>query len=309
MTTPGIPNEFSLSTTCFGTRLTSIQDQIFAAVGMGFRRLELGLAESPASMDGLLESQRETGVTIPSLVAGCRDPLNGSMAVDRLSSLDPVLRERALNAVRRHERLARTWGCRTLVVRGSRIEDPVLSRRARALERRLAERHTEPDPALLREDVRDFVKEVARQGHHQAQEFCRSLHTLLCEVPDVKLALEPGRHIDDLLCFDVMGWVLDDLAPRGLSYWHDVGYIHARESLGLPDQGMWLEAYGQHMAGIHLQDAADAETEMPVGLGEVDFHLLREYVPRGAERVVEIGPCHGRAEILSSVQFLVEHGF
>ena len=44
MTTPGIPNDYSLSTTCFGTRLPNIQDQIFAAVGMGFRRLELGLA-------------------------------------------------------------------------------------------------------------------------------------------------------------------------------------------------------------------------------------------------------------------------
>ena len=63
MTTPGIPNNYTLSTTCFGARLGNIQDQIFAAVGMGFRRLELGLAESPPSMEGLLESQRETGVT------------------------------------------------------------------------------------------------------------------------------------------------------------------------------------------------------------------------------------------------------
>ena len=80
MTTPGIPNNYSLSTTCFGSRLGNIQDQIFAAVGMGFRRLELGLAEAPPSMEGLEDSRRETGVTIPSLVAGCRDPLNGSMA-------------------------------------------------------------------------------------------------------------------------------------------------------------------------------------------------------------------------------------
>ena len=96
MTTPGIPNDYSLSTTCFGTRLGNIQDQIFAAVGMGFRRLELGLAETPPSMEGLEDSRRETGVAIPSLVAGCRDPLNGRMAVERLGSLVSEERDRAL---------------------------------------------------------------------------------------------------------------------------------------------------------------------------------------------------------------------
>ena len=286
-----------------------MQDQIFAAVGMGFRRLELGLTEAPAAMDGLLESQRETGVTIPSLVAGCRDPLNGSMAVDCLGSLDEGLRERALNAVRRHMRLARNWGCRTIVVRGSRVEDQALSREARTIEERIADKGKESDSGVLREDVLAFVRRLAVGIQGQVEQFCRSLHTLLQEDPDITFALEPGRDIDDLLGFDTVGWVLDDLSHRGLSYWHDVGHIHRRETLGLPRQGKWLEAYGARMAGIHLQDAANDETEMPVGLGEVDFKLLREYVPKGAERVLEIAPSHGRAEILTSVQFLVDHGF
>jgi len=44
VTAPGIPNELVLSTSCFGSRLTSIEDQAFAAVAMGFRLIELGLA-------------------------------------------------------------------------------------------------------------------------------------------------------------------------------------------------------------------------------------------------------------------------
>ena len=95
MTTPGIPNDYTLSTTCFGTRLTAIQDQIFAAVGMGFRRIELGLADAPATMEGLEDSQRETGVTIPSMMVGCRDPLNGHMAFQRLGSLNDEECDRA----------------------------------------------------------------------------------------------------------------------------------------------------------------------------------------------------------------------
>jgi hypothetical protein len=60
---------------------------------------------------------------------------------------------------------------------------------------------------------------------------------------------------------------------------------------------------------VHLQDASEEEAEMPIGTGEVDFKLLGEYLPKIAQRVLEIGPRHGRAEILASVQYLLEHGF
>ena len=305
MTTPGIPNEYSLSTTCFGSRLASIQDQIFAAVGMGFRRIELGLAETPPSMDGLEDSQRETGVVIPSLVVGCRDPLNGSMAVERLSSLVPEETERALNSVRRHIRLAQQWGCNTIVVRGSKIEDPATRREAHALGLRLAK---EPDEEQeLQEEVLAFSQSVQKKSQRQIEQFCRSLFTLQQESPDLVIAVEPGRELDDILGFDAMGWVLEDL--ESLRYWHDVGRIHLREKRGLRSQGEWLDSYASRMCGIHLQDATETDAEMALGTGEVDFQGIGEYVPAGAEKVVEIGPSHGRAEILASVQFLLDNGF
>jgi sugar phosphate isomerase/epimerase len=304
VTTPGIPNDYSLSTTCFGTRLSSIQDQIFAAVGMGFRRLELGLHESPPSMDGLDESRRETGVTIPSMVVGCRDPLNGSMAVERLGSLVPEECERALNSVRRHVRLAQRWGCNTIVVRGAKVEDPQQKREAEALNARIARGN---ENGTLAEDVQGYVKRMQRKAYKQIEQFCRSLHLLAQESPTTVFAVEPGKEIDDLLGFDAMGWVLDDLAS--LKYWHDVGSIHQRARVGLTPQGQWLDAFSPRMLGVHLQDASSEEAEMPIGTGEVDFKLVAEYLPKDAERVLEIGPRHGRAEILASVQYLLDHGF
>ncbi len=308
MATPGIPNEYTLSTTCFGNRLASIQDQIFAAVGMGFRRLELGLTETPPSMDGLDDSCRETGVTIPSLVAGCRDPLNGKMAVERLGSLDEDECDRALNSVRRHVRLARTWGCRTVVVRGSKIEDLALRAEAKMIEARTLTCSEDNWPELA-DDVQDFVHRAQASSQRQIEQYCRSLHALMKEDADVFFAVEPGRDIDDLLGYEAVGWVLDDLPAERLGYWHDVGRIHMREQMSLPPQGKWLESFGSRMVGIHLQDAAQDETEMPLGLGEVDFKLVAEFTPKSAERVLDIAPRHGRAEILSSVQFLRDHGF
>jgi len=304
VTTPGIPNDYSLSTTCFGTRLGSIQDQIFAAVGMGFRRIELGLAEAPPSMDGLEESRRETGVTIPSMIVGCRDPLNGTMPVERLGSLVSEECERAMNSVRRHVRLAQRWGCNAIVLRGAKVEDPSLRREAEALEARVARGG---ENGQLREDVESFVRRMQRKSQRQVEQFCRSLHALAQETPGMTFAIEPGREIDDLLGFEAMGWVLDD--QPALKYWHDVGSIHQRQQLGLTPQGQWLDTLAPRMLGVHLQDATGDEAEMPIGAGEVDFKLLSEYLPKDAEKVLEIGPRHGRAEILASVQFLLDHGF
>jgi len=306
VTTPGIPNEYSLSTTCFGTRLPTIQDQIFAAVGMGFRRVELGLCESPPSMEGLEDSKRETAVSIPSMMAGCRDPMNGSMAVERLGSLHREECERGLNSIRRHVRLANAWGCNTVVVRGNKVELPSLKAEAEELIEEREENGLEPE---LKERFVAYVQRVQESSQAQIEQFCRSLHILTSEMPDTIFAIEPGRDIDDLLSFEATRWVLDDLKKREIHYWHDVGPIHLRQTLGLPHQGEWLDSFGSRMVGIHLQDAAANEAEMPVGLGEVDFKLLKEYVPKNAERVVQIDSTHGRAEILTSVRALVDLGF
>ncbi|MBM3975584.1 MAG: TIM barrel protein [Planctomycetes bacterium] len=307
MTAPGIPNDFTLSTRCFGGRLASIEDEVFAAAAMGFRRLELGLGDAVTNMDGLEESERETGVELRSMIVGCRDPQqNGGLASSKLGSLSSEARERALNSVRRHVRLARAWKCPLIIVRGSKTEDAKALKQALELEARIAR---EGRSAELRAEVLEFVVRLQKQGQRQVEHLCRSLHTLMQEHPDVKFAIEPGVDIDDLLGFDAMGWVLDDLAKLGLGYWHDVGRIHMRERVGLPGQAQWLSTYAPRMLGVHLQDAAEDEAERPLGLGEVDFRIVREALPRQVEKVLEIAPQHGRAQILQSVQFLLDRGF
>src|SRR5688572_10207133 len=157
---------------------------------MGFRRLELGLHEAPPSMEGLDESRRETGVTIPSMVVGCRDPLNGSMAAERLGSLVPDECERALHSVRRHVTLAQRWGCNAIRMRGAKVEDQLLKREAEALSQRIARGGENGE---VKEDVRGFAKRMQRKACKQVEQFCRSLHTLAQETPSTVFAVEPGR--------------------------------------------------------------------------------------------------------------------
>lgn len=306
MTQPGIPNDFALSTLCFGTRLRSIEDQAFAAVAMGFRQIELGLSDSPPTLNGFDDTRRETGVRVTSVVSGCLKPQAEKAACQLLASSSADEREQALGSVRRHIQLAQRLGAPVVVLRGSSVADPKLRHEAEQLHVKLVKDGLSEE---LAEQIRDFVQRVQRKGQRQIEYLCRSLHQLMSEFPATKVALEPGLHIDDLLSFEAMGWVLDDLEKHGLGYWHDVGRIHMRQKSGLPGQGQWLEAYGGRMVGIHLQDAADNEYQMPPGTGEVDFRLVGEYTPKTALKVLEIDQKHGRTEILGAVQFLNGKGF
>lgn len=306
MTQPGIPNEYALSTSCYGTRLKRIEDQAFAAVAMGFRRLELGICEAPVTLSGFEDSRRETGITVRSIVAGCLDPRTDMNSGSRLGSLSEDTRECAINSVRRHIRLAQRYGCPIVIIRGCELEDKALQEEGEKLHARIL-RETPSDE--LKEQVRDFVGRVTKKGQRQVDHLCRSLHQLRTEFPETKLAIESGESLIDLLNFETVGWVLEDLDKQGLAYWHDTGRTQLRERMGLPTQGQWLDTYAARMVGVHLQDSAEGTTEMPPGTGQVDFKLVAGYVPRTAEKVVEINSRHGRGEILAAVQFLVDHGF
>ncbi len=305
MTAPGIPNNYVLSTSCFGDRLRTIEDQAFAAVAMGFRAIELGLSESPVPLTGFEDTRRETGVRLAAVVAGCLRPRVERMPCTMLSSPRDEEREQAKLSIRRHIQLAQRLGAPVVVLRGSSIADPKLHSEAEDLNHRLAREGATDE---LREQVRAFVTRVQKKGQRQIDHLCRSLHSLRQEFPETRLALEAGVHIDDLLSFEGMGWVLDDLAKQDIGYWHDVGKIHLRELVGLQPQGQWLDTYASRMVGIHLHDAVEQESEMPPGLGQVDFKLIASYIPQAATRVVEVNPRHGRAEVLASVQFLNDLG-
>ncbi len=306
MTKPGIPNEYALSTACFGNRLATIEAQVFATIAMGFRRIELGLSENPVPLGGIEESRRETGVACNSLVAGCLNPKSENMSGTKLGSMDAELRDRAILSCRRHIQLAAKYACPTVILRGCELEDPSLRSEALILQAALVESGPKDG---LNEKIQAFAATAQKKGQHQVQHLCRSIHTLRREFPEIRLAVEPGRTFIDLLNYEAMEWVLEDLSEKELSYWHDTGAVHRREQVGLPGQGEWLERFGSRLIGTHLQDAVNNESELPPGLGEVDFKLVAEYTPDNIEKVIEIGPRHGRSEVLAAVSFLLDRGF
>jgi len=193
-------------------------------------------------------------------------------------------------------------------LRGCALENPKVERQADEF---LA-KHARVDSGnleLLQEETREFVRSVQAKAQRQIQHFCRSVHTLRKEFPETKLAIAPGNELNDLFGFDAVQWVLEDLAAHKVGYWHDTARIHRRGRLGVHDQGEWLDKFASRTYGVHLRDATDSDFGLPPSLGEVDFKLVSEYLPKDAARVVDVDPTHGRPEVLASVQFLMGLGF
>ena len=265
---------------------------------MGFRRMELGLAQDPVPLNGFHESRRETGIEVRSMVIGCLDARSSAMTGTRLGSLDTDERAQALLSCRRHIRIAAQYECPVVILRGSQVENPKLSAAADDLHTRLVENG--PDEEIAKE-VAAHVAKVARSSQSQVDHFCRGVHKLIAEFPGVTIAVEAGMHYNDLFSYETTGWMLEDLAKQGLRYWHDSGRVYMRELAGLPPQGEWLDSFGSCMVGAHIHDSDGVLCEMPPGKGAVDFKLLAEYLPKEAERVIEVNSRHPRAEILAAV--------
>lgn len=272
---------------------------------MGFRRMELGLAEEPVPLNGFHDSRRETGIEVRSMVVGCLDSRTSAMTGTRLGSLDRDERAQALLSCRRHIRIAAQYECPVVILRGCQLEHAKLSAAADELHARLVEEGPEED---LVKEVQTHVTKVARASQSQIDHFCRGIHKLLSEFPGVTIAVEAGMHYNDLFGHETIGWMLEDLGSQGLRYWHDTGRIFMRERAGLPSQGHWLDTFGSCIVGAHIHDSDGLLCEMPVGKGEVDFQLLAEYLPKEAERVLEVNSRHPRAEILAAVQTLESLG-
>lgn len=275
---------------------------------MGFRKLELGLSATPPELRGWEDARRETGIELECLVVGSLKSKGPNMSGSKLGSLDSEQRDMALASSRRHIQLAQRLGAPTVILRGCAIENAKVEAEADDLLRR----HAKVDRdglELLQEETREFIHKIQRKSHRQIEHFCRSIHTLRKEFPETKLAIAPGNELNDLFGFEAVQWVMDDLSGHRVGFWHDTARIHRRGKMGLQSHGDWLEAFGSKTYGVHLRDATHDDFGLPPSLGEVDFKLVAEYLPRDAAKVIDVDPTHGRPEVLASVQFLMGLGY
>ena len=118
----------------------------------------------------------------------------------------------------------------------------------------------------------------------------------------VKLGFENRERLEELPVdadFPELFAGLAQSAPAG--YWHDTGHADLKERMGLLNHREHLAANVSRLIGFHLHDVDDHDHDhQPVGLGKVDFEMVREFWRPEHLLVLELSPGASREQVLES---------
>lgn len=290
-----------LSTSCFGTRFETVREQVEAARGLGFDRIEIGISDAPPRWTGLGTALAEFGVKAPVVRAGCREmPRGPSRPVEEIASLDEGKRQDAIRSILEDVRIAKEGACGTLALSGGFVDAAGIPERIRTLCAHLRQGQ-DKGVQELKEEIR-LATEPSRLRH--LDRLCRSLFEIARRAPGLQLAIETPRDPHFLPSPAEMVQILEDLPSLKLAYYHDVGAAAFLEILqGIP-HGRWLESFAPRIGGMRLHDLVGLDRRSPPGIGQVDWKLVAGYLPRSAPRFLDIDSQHGKDGILGALRFL-----
>ncbi|MHB9091339.1 MAG: sugar phosphate isomerase/epimerase family protein, partial [Chloroflexota bacterium] len=241
----------SLSTVWSIGRHASLTEFVREAHALGFPAVELNYEVTTNSLPEVRRLQATGELVVSSVHDPCPAPgLDYLRHTPQISALDEAERragvEQALNTLA----FAADLGARAVVIHPGRVDvDRALERRVHELwpQRRSA-------PAAYTEALGALRTARAAAAPANLEATRHSLHSLAERARDLglRIGLENRFHYFQIPLAAELGWLLDNLDPGVIGYWHDTGHAVVLENLGLARQWDWLERYGSRLVGIHL---------------------------------------------------------
>ncbi len=271
------------------------------------------LGVSPFSVERLLEVLRTTNLRACALAPGSPGPTPDELeralrpAGVRVVAIEPGFasrgddparaRRHGFLAARSDERAAafasaraaahagRAVGARHVVLRLGEVDlDGVQEREAKVWAAVREAGYSEN----ARSHAAALAADVDRRAERLLDDFCRALFELCRTEPEARFAIATPEGPAGFPTLRVLPQLLDELHEPNLGYWHDVGHAARLERLGLAPAGAWLGEHGARTFGASVHDVAGADLHVPPGAGEVDFVPVRDGLPSGVPRVLEI---------------------
>jgi sugar phosphate isomerase/epimerase len=118
------------------------------------------------------------------------------------------------------------------------------------------------------------------------------LYKIRRQAPGLRIALRPEASPAGLLNPQRFALLQEEISTLKIGYWHDSGALETRFMATAEAPGEWLDSFSNIMQGTTLHDFSGGDTLLPPGLGQVDWQLLREYLPRAALRVLAAAPSY-----------------
>lgn len=187
--------------------------------------------------------------------------------------------------------------CATLLVLGGSLRAPAVEENESALLTRL-EAGERLDAAEIAEITPPWGENP--EWERQLETLASFLYAVKSRAPALKLALQPSPSPFGLLTPGSMALLLKDLGELAPSYWHDCAASELRLAATGEEPGGWLDSFAKHMVGVTLQDYSGGMSKLPPGTGQVDWMLLREYLPRQVLEVLCVAPSYPEGVLLES---------
>ena len=212
-------------------------------------------------------------------------PYRASGDLFLLSSPDNHERNRAVQHTIRTIESAHHLGASAVVLHLGRVEmDPELGRltdlfHSGAIDTPEGRRFKDKKLAVRRK----------RRGPY-LQSALRSLERLNHEAEKrrIVLGIENRYNYHEIPDFEEIGEILQRFRGGSLAYWHDMGHAYVQERLGLIGEGMFLQAYGTMLFGMHIHDAQGLDDHRAPGTGDLDFSTLKASIQAAPIKILEV---------------------
>jgi sugar phosphate isomerase/epimerase len=221
-----------------------------------------------------------------------------------LSSLDREERNNGVSYTFRTLETAHDLEARVVVLHLGRVEVDLPKNGLQQLYR---ENTSNDEVAKLLQQEREERNRL-RNPHLDALLFSLERLVKRAEQLGVTLGIENRYYFQEMPDMEEIGIILEQFRGGPIGYWHDTGHAAVFETLGILKHEELLQTYAPHMVGVHLHDALKLDDHKPPGQGEIDFEMVKRYLPEGAIKIMEIQPSARGHEITDGLEFLHKKG-
>ena len=298
-----------LSTVWTSGDARSGDDLLGPILDLGFRGVELEYRITEQLYQDILPRIRGNAIEVLSVhnyfpIPVILTPERASGDCFSLSSLDREEREKGVSYTSRTIERAHELEARAVVLHLGRVETNLAKNGLQQLYREGAW-EAEGAELLQREQEARGKK---RGAHLDALLFSLERIVKRAELLGVTLGIENRYYLQEMPDKEEIGIILNQFRGGPIGYWHDTGHAAVFETLGILKHEDLLQTYAPSMVGIHLHDARGLDDHKPPGQGEIAFEMVKNYIPEGAIKIMEIHPAASGEEILEGLAFLKEKG-
>jgi len=297
----------ALSTSWCSHRHKDGYEMLREIADLGFERVELSHGIRITLVPGILKAVEEGVVKVGSCHNFCPLPMGVMQAAPNFfqpSSTDSREREQWLRQTKRSIDFAAQVGASLLVCHLGSVKYFWLQP-----DRHMAAYLGGHPEAVASGDkeYRALVEKALQKIRKRMVPFWKNTQDSVLAVLDyaaekkVRLGLENRERFEELpIDADFPAFLAGLPVNSPAGYWHDAGHAYLKESMGLIDHRLQLEANRDRLLGFHLHDVAHGHDHQAIGSGSIDFEMLSQFFRPEHLFVIELSPRVTQEGVLAS---------